>query len=184
MRKVYIKYDPYEMKSIVKVDGKEVQKNKHCDSNLKRYLDSNIHMPIQAWIDPIDRDNWNGLLDVICKMGDKEIFVEFAGRAVDHESVKDSLIAQNDSRNCGAKLTFGELTDEIIPDRQMKDNIAEVINLMLTDEFRLIVNDSNSKVLIDKYEKLEETYKEIDAEEFRIVFTGTYSIQLRSPNVS
>ena len=175
MRKVYIKYDPYEMKSIVKVDGKEVQKNKHCDSNLKRYLDSDIHMPIQAWIDPIDRDNWNGLLDVICKMGDKEIFVEFAGRAVDYESVKASLIAQNDSRSCGAKLTFSELTDEIIPDRQMKDNIAEVINLMLTDEFRQIVNDSNSKVLIDKYEKLEETYKEIDAEEFRIVFTGTYS---------
>ena len=35
MRKVYIKNDPYKMKSIVKVDGKEVQKNKHCDSNLK-----------------------------------------------------------------------------------------------------------------------------------------------------
>lgn len=175
MRKVYIKYDPYKMKSIVKVDGKEVQKNKHCDSNLKRYLDSNIHMPIQAWIDPIDRDNWNGLLDVICKMGDKDIFIEFAGRTVDYESVKASLIAQNDSRNCGVKLTFGELTDEIIPDSQMKANIAEVINLMLTDEFRQIVNDSNSKALIDKYEKLEETYKEIDTEEFRIVFTGTYS---------
>lgn len=174
MRKVYIKYDPYKMKAIVKVDGKEVQKNKHCDSNLKRYLDSDIHMPIQAWIDPIDRDNWNGLLDVICKMGDKEIFVEFAGRAVDYESVKASLIAQNDSRNCGAKLTF-ELTDEIIPDRQMKDNIAEVIKIMLEDEFRQIVNDSNSKVLIDKYEKLEEIYEEIDDEEFRIVFAGTYS---------
>lgn len=175
MRKVYIKYDPYEMKSIVKVDGKEVQKYKHCDYNLKRYLESDIHMPIQAWIDPIDRDNWNGLLDVICKMGDKEIFVEFAGRAVDYESVKASLIAQNDSRSCGAKLTFSELTDEIIPDEQMKNNIAEVIKLMLTDKFRQIVNDSKSKVLIDKYEKLEETYKEIDAEEFRIVFTGTYS---------
>ena len=119
MRKVYIKYNPYEMKSIVKVDGKEVQKNKHCDPNLKRYLDSKIHMPIQAWIDPTDRDNWNGLLDVICKMGDKEIFVEFVGRAVDYESVKASLIAQNNSRNCGAKLTF-KLTDEIIPDSQMK----------------------------------------------------------------
>ena len=174
MRKVYIKYNPYEMKSIVKVDGKEVQKNKHCDPNLKRYLDSKIHMPIQAWIDPTDRDNWNGLLDVICKMGDKEIFVEFVGRAVDYESVKASLIAQNNSRNCGAKLTF-KLTDEIIPDSQMKENIAEVINHMLTKEFRQIVNDSNSKDLIEKYERLEETYKEIDAEEFRIVFTGTYS---------
>lgn len=175
MRKVYIKYDPYEMKSIVKVDGKEVQKNKHCDSNLKKYLASDIHMPIQAWIDPIDRDNWNGLLDVICKMGDKDIFIEFAGRAVDYESIKASLAAQNDSRNCGARLTFSELTDEIIPDWKMKERIAEVINLMLTDKFRQIVNDSNSKVLIDKYEKLEETYKEIDDEEFRIVFTGTYS---------
>lgn len=175
MRKVYIKYDPYQMKSIVKVDGREVQINKHCDFNLKRYLDSNVHMPIQAWIDPIERDNWNGLLDVICKMGDKDIFVEFAGRAVDYKSVKDSLVAQNNSRNCGAKLTFSKLTDEIIPDRQMKDNIAEVIKLMLTDEFRKIVIDSNSKVLIEKYERLEETYKEIDAEEFRIVFIGAYN---------
>ena len=35
MRKVFIKYDPYEMKSTVVVDGKEIQKNRHCDSNLK-----------------------------------------------------------------------------------------------------------------------------------------------------
>ncbi len=175
MRKVFIKYDPYEMKSMVVVDGKEVQKNKHCDSNLKRYLDVGIHMPIQSWIDPIDRDNWNGLLDTLCQMGDKDIVVEFAGREVDYESVKASLIAQNESRKCGAKLTFCDLTDEIIPDTQMKNRISEVINLMLTDQFKQIVADSESPELIRKYEHLEDTYNEIEAEEFRIAFTGTYS---------
>nr|WP_296438727.1 dynamin family protein [uncultured Acetatifactor sp.] len=175
MRKIYIKYDPYEMKSTVIVDGKEVQKNKHCDSNLKRYLDSNVHLPIQSWIDPIDRDNWKGLLDTLCQMGDKDIVVEFAGREVDYESVKASLNAQNHNRNCGAKLTFCDLTNTIIPDSQMKENIAEVIKLMLTEEFEKIVAESESKELIEKYGHLKETYDEIEAEEFRIVFTGTYS---------
>jgi len=175
MRKVFIKYDPYEMRSTVIVDGKEVQKNKHCDSNLKRYLDTSIHMPIQSWIDPIDRDNWNGLLYTLCQMGDKDIVIEFAGRKVDYDSVKLSLIAQNESRNCGAKLTFRDLADEIVPDSQMKTRISEVIDLMLTDQFKQIVSESESKELIKKYEQLEETYKEIEAEEFRIAFTGTYS---------
>ena len=47
MKKVFIKYDPYEMKSTVVVDGREIQKNRHCDSNLKKYLDGSIHIPIQ-----------------------------------------------------------------------------------------------------------------------------------------
>lgn len=175
MRKIYIKYNPYEMKSTVIVDGREVQKNKHCDSNLKRYLDASVPIPIQSWIEPIDRDKWNGLLDTLCQMGDKDIVVEFAGRKVDYESVKASLIAQNESRNCGAKLTFCDLTDEIIPDSQMRDKIAKVINHMLTDSFKQIVAESKSKELIEKYKRLEDTYNEIEAEEFRIAFTGTYS---------
>lgn len=175
MKKVFIKYDPYEMKSTVVVDGKEIQKNRHCDFNLKKYLDGNIHIPIQSWIDPIDRDNWKGLLETLCDMGDKDIIVEFSGRKIDYEGVQTSLIAQNESRNLGAKLTFCELVDEIVPDSEMKKNIDEAINLMLTDYFEEIVKDSKSEALIDKYARLKETYDGIDAEEFRIVFTGTYS---------
>lgn len=175
MRKVFIKYDPYEMKSTVVVDGKEIQKNRHCDSNLKKYLDGNIHIPIQSWIDPIDRDNWSGLLKILCDMGDKDIIVEFSGRKIDYDAVQTSLIAQNESRKLGAKLTFCDLVDEIIPDSEMKKNIDEAINLMLTERFAEIVNDSKSKELIAKYARLKQTYDEIDAKEFRIVFTGTYS---------
>lgn len=175
MRKVFIKYDPYEMKSTLVVDGKEIQKNKHCDSNLKKYLDADVHMPIQSWIDPINRDNWNGLLETLCMMGDKDIVVEFSGRRIDFESIQESLIAQNETRKLGAKLTFCELTDEIVTDSEMKKNIDEVIKLMLTEYFEKIVKESKSEVLIKKYARLKETYEEIDAEEFRIVFTGTYS---------
>ena len=32
MRKVYIEYNPYEMKTVIKVDGREIQDNKHCDA--------------------------------------------------------------------------------------------------------------------------------------------------------
>lgn len=175
MKKVFIKYDPYEMKSTVVVDGKEIQKNRHCDSNLKKYLDGNIHIPIQSWIDPIDRDNWSGLLNILCDMGDKDIIVEFSGRKIDYDAVQTSLIAQNESRKLGAKLTFCDLVDEIIPDSEMKKNIDEAINLMLTERFAEIVNDSKSDELIAKYARLKKTYNEIDAKEFRIVFTGTYS---------
>lgn len=175
MKKFFIKYDPYEMKSIVIVDGKEIQKNKHCDSNLKKYLDENIHIPIQSWIDPIDRENWSGLLKTLCDMGDKEIIIEFSGRRIDYEAVKTALISQNESRQLGAKLTFCDLKDEMISDSEMKQNIDEVINLMLTERFAKIVEDSESGELIEKYKNLKETYNELDAEEFRIVFTGTYS---------
>ena len=175
MRKVFIKYDPYEMKSVVIVDGKEIQKNKHCDANLKKYLDADVHMPIQSWIDPISRDNWKGLLETLCLMGDKDIVVEFSGRKIDYDSVQEALIAQNETRKLGAKLTFCELTDEIVADSEMKKNIDEVIKLMLTDYFEEIVKESKSDVLIKKYAHLKETYEEIEAEEFRIVFTGTYS---------
>ena len=175
MKKVFIKYDPYDMKSSVIVDGKEIQKNRHCDSNLKKYLDGSVHIPIQSWIDPIERDNWKGLLETLCLMGDKDIVVEFAGRRIDYEGVQASLIAQNKSRNLGAKLTFCELVEEIAPDSEMKQNIDKAVNLMLTDYFAEIVQESHSKELIAKYSRLKETYNEINDSEFRIVFAGTYS---------
>lgn len=175
MRKVYIGYDPYEMNTVIKVDGREVQKNKHCDANLKRFLDSKIHMPIQSWIDPIERDGWNGLLETICMMGDKNITIEFSGRKVDYESLKESLNAQNENRELGAKITYCELKNEIISDSQMKKNIADVVDLMLTKEFENIVKESKSSALIEKYTHLKTAYNEIKDEEFRIVFTGTYS---------
>lgn len=175
MRKVYIGYDPYEMNTVIKVDGREVQKNKHCDANLKRFLDPEIHMPIQAWIDPIERDGWNGLLETICMMGDKNITIEFSGRKVDYESLKESLNAQNENRGLGAKITYCELKNEIISDTQMKQNIADVVDLMLTKKFEAIVKESKSSALIEKYSRLKTTYNEIKDEEFRIVFTGTYS---------
>lgn len=175
MKKVFIKYDPYEMKSTVVVDGKELQKNKHCDSNLKKYLDGSVHIPIQSWIDPIDRDNWKGLLETLCLMGDKNIVVEFSGRKIDYEGIQASFIAQNENRKLGAELTFCELVEEIAPDSEMKKNIDKAVNLMLTDYFAEIVNESKSKELIAKYARLKKTYAEIDASEFRIVFTGTYS---------
>ena len=175
MKKVFIKYDPYEMKSTVVVDGREIQKNRHCDSNLKKYLDGSIHIPIQSWIDPIERDNWKGLLETLCLMGDKDIVVEFAGRRIDYEEIQESLVAQNKSRNLGAKLTFCELVEEIAPDYEMKKNIDKAISLMLTDYFDKIVEESHSKELIEKYSCLKKTYDEIDDSEFRIVFTGTYS---------
>lgn len=175
MKKVFIKYDPYEMKSTVVVDGKEIQKNTHCDSNLKKYLDGDIHIPIQSWIDPIDRDHWGGLLKCLCDMGDKDIIIEFSGRKVDYEDVQTSLKAQNESRKLGAKLTFSDLVDEIAPDSEMKKNIDEAVRRMLTDQFKDIVNNSKSNELIAKYNRLQKTYEEIDSQEFRIVFTGTYS---------
>lgn len=175
MKKVVIKFDPYNMRSSVIVDGKEIQNYKHCDNNLKTYLNANVPMPIQTWIDPISRDNWKGLLHALCQMGDKDIVIKFSGRMIDYFDIQNSLNAQNETMKCNANLTFCDLSDEIVPDSQMRENIAEVIDLMLKDKFASIVRGSGSEELIEKYNNLKKTYEEIDAEEFRIVFTGTYS---------
>ena len=174
MKKVLIEYNPYEMRSRVVVDNKEIQSNQYCDPNLKRYLDSGVRMPIQAWVDPIVRDGWDGLLPVLCKMGDKDINIEFIGRAVDYENVKQSLLMQNEKGQCEAKLKF-ELSKEIISDEEMKHNIDDVVHRMLNDDFSKMVDESHSPALINKYGHLKEAYEEIRDEEFRIVFTGTYS---------
>lgn len=175
MKKVYIKFDPYNMKSTVVVDGNKIHKNKHCDNNLKTYLNSDVPMPIQNWIDPISRDNWKGLLHTLCQMGDKDIVIEFSGRNIDYQDIQNSLNAQNETMVCGANLTFNELVEEIPDDNQMSKNISDVIDLMLAEEFAKIVESSGTKNLISKYKKLKKTYDGIDDGEFRIVFTGTYS---------
>ena len=72
-------------------------------------------------------------------MGDKDIKVEFSGRKIDYDSVKKSLNAQNENRQLKANITYCDLVNEIIPDSQMKRNIADVIDLMLTKEFEEIV---------------------------------------------
>lgn len=175
MKKVYIEFDPYNMKTSVVVDGKKVQENKHCDNKLKEYLNTKTHIPIQAWIDPVTRDGWKGLLYTLCQMGDKDIVIEFAGRKIDYEYIKNSISAQNKTMKCGANLTFCELKEEIPTDIDMQKNIDSVIKLMLNTEFADVVNTSNSPALIKKYKNLESKYHEIDQKEFRIIFVGTYS---------
>ncbi|GEM_PF-5418912 len=175
MKKVQIKFDPYKMKTKIIVDNKQVQMNKHCNSKLKKYLDDNTPMPIQNWIDPIPRDNWKGLLHSLCEMGDKDFSIDFTGRRIDYLDVIDSLNAQNTEYNCNAKLDFMEIKHEISPDEKMKNDISDVINMMLKKEFTDLVEKSTSSELKLKYTNLRETYEQILNEEFRIVFTGTYS---------
>lgn len=141
---------------------------------MKKYLDKDIHIPIQSWLDPIERDDWQGLLATLCLLGDRDIVVEFSGRKMDYEDVQISLDAQNKNGNLGVNLTY-KLVEEIPSDFEMKQNIDKAVKLMLTDEFADIVNASESDELIKKYVRLKETYDEIDMREFRIIFTGTYS---------
>jgi GTPase SAR1 family protein len=175
MKKIQIKFDPYNMRTSVIVDGKNIQNNKHCDSKLKEFLNVQSPMPIQAWIDPIERDGWKGLLYSLCQMGDRELVIEFSGRKVDYDDVMNSIMTQNEIMACGANLTFRDIVDEVVPDDQMRINIANVIDLMLQDKFAGLVGKSNSPALIEKYGNLKEIYQQIDQEDFRIVFTGTYS---------
>lgn len=175
MKKVTIKYDPYDMKTQIIVDGKNVEKNKHCDSNLKNYLSQDTPMPMQAWIDPNEREGWKGLLFSLCQMGDKKITIEFVGREKDYLDLQNSLNTQNIVNNCAAELTYLDLKKRIPDDDEMKKNIDQVVSVMLDDKFSKIVKNSGDATLIEKYEKLQDTYHSIDEKEFRIVFTGTYS---------
>lgn len=179
MKIVKIEYNPYSMKTSIIINGQNVKNSRHCDSHLKNYLNTDMPLPLQSWIDPVGHEEWMGLLASLCQMGDYELEIHFYGRELDYLDLKNALNAQNTDTNkymkSKAKLTFTDGGSCIIPDWQMRKNIDEVVKVMLKPNFAEIIKSSDSNALKSKYNKLKDIYNEINEKEFRIVFTGTYS---------
>lgn len=168
VKKIIIKYNPYEMNSKIIVDNKEIHKNKHCDPNLKKYLNEGSHIPLQHWIDPILYDGWEGLLNVLCDNFGKELKIEFSGRKVDFEDLKKSILTQNETKNLNARIEFC-LKDELLSDQEMNRIIREI----LSDDFQNSLISLESQELLNKYYNFKKVSDNIIREKFRIVFIGT-----------
>jgi GTPase SAR1 family protein len=179
MKNVKVEYNPYSMKTTILINGQNIKNSKHCDSHLKYYLNTDMPLPLQSWIDPVGHEEWMGLLAALCQMGDYELDIHFYGRELDYIDLKNALNAQNTETSRymkrKAKLSYTDDGTYIIPDWQMRKNIDEVVKVMLTPNFAELIKLSDSNALKEKYNKLKEIYNEINDKEFRIVFTGTYS---------
>ena len=81
MKIVEIDYDPYKMKTEMKIDGVDVQKNK-VDERFRRMIERNT--PLQTWIEPVAyQDDWKGLVDELIPEGQNdEVKIVFSGRDI------------------------------------------------------------------------------------------------------
>ena len=62
MRDIEIHYNPYKMKTTMRIEGIDVCQSSDY-SSIKEFIEHNI--PLQTWIEPIPYLNWNGFVDEI-----------------------------------------------------------------------------------------------------------------------
>ena len=62
MRDIEIHYNPYKMKTTMRIEGIDVCQSSDY-SSIKEFIEHNI--PLQTWIEPIPYLNWNVFFDEI-----------------------------------------------------------------------------------------------------------------------
>lgn len=177
MKKIYIKYDPYEMITEFKVDNKSYTEMKFRDPWLDKVFRANAKIPLQSWIDPVPCEKWEGLLSFLMEMKKAETFsISFCGRKTDFEDLKESLESQNKKMGNVAQIKYSESEQQFIrTDSEIKEAIDEVVSIMSEDKFAAMVAKSENKELKDKYALMEKNVFDIEDKDFRVVFTGVYS---------
>lgn len=173
MIKVEINYNPYFMKTLIKINGQNICENSNY-SRFHRYINAN--MPMQTWIEPIAHDEWNGFLEeIISDSGETKLDITFKGRKIDFNDLNKALEVQNNEREDENKISISYTKEITISDNQLSTDIDYVVQQMLSDEFKLLVDERKSDYLREKYSLLEENYKRARGKEFKIIFAGLYS---------
>ena len=105
MKVVEIDYDPYKMKTEMKIDGIDVQKSGGHD-RFRRMIERNT--PLQTWIESVAyQDDWKGLVDELIPEGQNdEVKIVFSGRDIDYQDLQRTVKAQNDARKVDPPATF------------------------------------------------------------------------------
>ncbi len=177
MRRVDIKYDPYEMVTEFKIDGTSVLDTSLKDSWLDKALKPGALIPLQSWIDPVLSEKWDGLVSFLEATNDDTFEISFCGRKSDFDDLKNSLNQQNKDRKSGLHLQFPEDRQKfIMDDSEMKKAIDEVVDIMAQPQFASLVSKSENQILKDQYAAMKKNIDSINNKEFRVVFTGTYSV--------
>lgn len=180
MIKIKIKYDPYNMKTALSINGLNVKKKGLGYEKIAEFVKKDI--PLQSWIDPIEFQGWNGLLwETIGSSEETEIEVNFEGRKLDFIDLKEALENQSDKGEYNVSVSFPEKKQKFIfDDHTILERVKTAYNLINSEEFKKILDDKifalgKNSMLYREYESLEQKYKDATDNEFSIVFSGMYS---------
>lgn len=173
MMNVEVKYVPYGFKTEIEVDGYNIKESKGNYQKIIEKIDANI--PIQTWIDKTSTDdNWNGLLEeLVQSSGEVNISFKFIGREIDFKDFETII----NSQNTDDKYCINWKHEYIFDDKEISKSIEEIVNKMQEDDFKNMMKDEHLSLSLfeDKYDKLNDSYKELKNKEFNIVFVGEFS---------
>lgn len=173
MQKIEIRYNPYKMETKIEVNGDDICKTNDY-AQFKEFIDTST--PLQTWASPIEYKNWKGIVNELA--GDDECFdkldICFYGRKIDFDDLRRACEAENEKRKVKLEITYRH-QDEL-SDKKMAQNIDVVMQTLLSDRFKKLVEErgEGSQVAND-YKYLEAHYKQTKDKEFKIVFAGLYS---------
>jgi len=172
---IEIKYNPYYMRTSIKVNGEDISGN-----NMYKKVNDRIdaHIPLMSWIDKSFSDpTWEGLLEeMVQESGEVNICISFDGRKVDFVDLQETL--KNQNKRLGDKYCL-EFNEPVISldDQRLSVDIRYIVNKMLSPEFAKIVTDAENRTeqLVEKYNSLKDDYERLTNKEFKIIFSGLMS---------
>lgn len=173
MQKIEIKYNPYKMKTDVKINGKDVLDLGANYEPLKEFIKNKT--PLQTWIEPVPYENWKGFIN---ELVDEEVSdtvnIIFDGRKIDFNDLKRACLGQNEDRGKNkVKLEFEHRRE--FSDERLSNDIDIVMKDLLSDRFKKLVRMRKGETLQKTYDNLRENYEHAKNKEFHIVFAGVYS---------
>lgn len=173
MKKIEISYNPYKMKTRMKIDGVDVcQSNRY--SKIKEFIENGT--PLQTWIEPVPYLDWRGFVNEISDTeNNDEVRIIFSGRKIDFNDLQYAIEEQNDRRSEDTRVKYHYEHKKVLDDKVLSRNIEEVVQELKTDRFRKLVEERKTTALKQKYENLEKNYKTAKESEFYIVLAGVYS---------
>ena len=173
---VVIKYDPYHKATYMTVDGLDVTAvpDSAGYGKFRKQIEKKVPVPIQTWLEK--RGEWRGILnELISEQSSDNLTFNFSGRKIDFDDLKHACESQNEKRGnfrCNLKFNLEyEITDE-----QMARNIEEVVEILQSDRFRKLVEESKlDPGLEEKYKNFKSNYDRARNAEFTITVAGIFS---------
>lgn len=133
------------METKIKVNGKDIIKNSNY-SRFKKYV--NGKLPLQYWMHPIKQDDWRGFLEeIIADTGESSLNISFTGREIDFNDLKNELEERNSLRTDEDKLSITYESNLNISDIQVSNEIDKIIDKMLSEEFKSIIDQKKNQNL-------------------------------------
>ena len=173
MKKIEISYNPYKMKTRMKIDGVDVCQSSDY-SDIKKFIEQGT--PLQTWIEPILYLGWDGFVNEISDPeNNDEVGIIFSGRKIDFQDLQRAIEEQNAKRSERTRVRYHYEHRKVLDDKKLSQNIEEVVHELKSDRFRALVEQRTATDLNERYRDLDKNYKAAKENEFLIVFAGLYS---------